>query len=305
MTEHNFSVYNAFSSSAFGGCAAGIVDQAADLKESEMLRIAREVGAPATCFITENSGKMVRTRFFSPMTEYPMCGHAAIALGAWLRDSELLAFDQSRIASIRLNTPHAFADIRVQQNSDEDLEVFLTLPPARFTPASASDDEIASVLDIDPPKLDSDLDRAITVTDFRTLLVPMKDLSDLESIVPDANKIRAFCSRTELDTIFVFAPSQGDWSNGIRCREFCPAIGSLESAASGTTNRSVSCYLYQRGRLVSTNDGSLTLSIFQGVEIARPSHITSVVSISAGDVSRVDIGGHATKVVNGIFLSPF
>tara|TARA_A100001037_G_scaffold23186_1_gene19210 strand:- start:362 stop:1081 length:720 start_codon:yes stop_codon:yes gene_type:complete len=239
------------------------------------------------------------------MTEYPMCGHAAIALGAWLRDSELLAFDQSRIASIRLNTPHAFADIRVQQNSDEDLEVFLTLPPARFTPASASDDEIASVLDIDPPKLDSDLDRAITVTDFRTLLVPMKDLSDLESIVPDANKIRAFCSRTELDTIFVFAPSQGDWSNGIRCREFCPAIGSLESAASGTTNRSVSCYLYQRGRLVSTNDGSLTLSIFQGVEIARPSHITSVVSISAGDVSRVDIGGHATKVVNGIFLSPF
>ena len=59
MAEHNFAVYNAFSSSPFGGCAAGIVDQAADLKETEMLKIAREVGAPATCFITENSGKII------------------------------------------------------------------------------------------------------------------------------------------------------------------------------------------------------------------------------------------------------
>ena len=281
------------------------MDQAADLKETEMLKIAREVGAPATCFITENSGKIIRTRFFSPLTEYPMCGHAAIALGAWLRDSQLLTFDESRIANIRLNTPHAFADIKVQQIGDEDLEVFLTLPPAQFTSASVSDDEISSVLDINPRRLDSDLERAVTVTDFRTLLVPMKDLSDLESIVPDANKIRAFCRRTELDTIFAFAPSQGDWSNGIRCREFCPAIGSLESAASGTTNRSVSCFLYQRGRLPSTNDGSMRLSISQGVEMARPSHITSVVSISAGNVSRVDIGGRATKVVIGSFLSPF
>jgi trans-2,3-dihydro-3-hydroxyanthranilate isomerase len=300
MAEHNFAVYNAFSSSPFGGCAAGIVDQAADLKESEMLKIAREVGAPATCFITANSGKIIRTRFFSPLTEYPMCGHAAIALGAWLRDSRLLAFDDSRIASIRLNTPHAFADIKIQQISDQHLEIFLTLPPAQFTSASAGDDEIGSVLDID-----SDLERAITVTDFRTLLVPMKHLSDLESIVPDANKIHEFCSRTELDTIFVFAPSKEGWSNGIRCREFCPAIGSLESAASGTTNRSVSCFLYERGRLASTNEGSLTLSISQGVELARPSHIASVVSISAGNVSRVDIGGRAVKVVNGSFLSPF
>ncbi|MGB1715479.1 MAG: PhzF family phenazine biosynthesis protein, partial [Arenicellales bacterium] len=272
---------------------------------TEMLKIAREVGAPATCFITENSGKIIRTRFFSPLTEYPMCGHAAIALGAWLRDSQLLTFDESRIASIRLNTPHAFADIKVQQIGDEDLEVFLTLPPAQFTSASVSDDEISSVLDINPRRLDSDLERAVTVTDFRTLLVPMKHLSDLESIVPDANKIRAFCSRNELDTIFVFAPSRGDWSNGIRCREFCPAIGSLESAASGTTNRSVSCFLYQRGRLASTNEGSVTLSISQGVELARPSHIASVASISAGNVSRVDIGGRAVKVVNGSFLSPF
>ena len=305
MTEHIFAVYNAFSSSPFGGCAAGIVDQAADLKDSEMLKIAREVGAPATCFITENSGKIIRTRFFSPLTEYPMCGHAAIALGAWLRNNQLVASDESRIASIRLSTPHACADIKVRQNSDEDLEVFLTLPPADFTLASVRDDEISSVLGIDPRKLDGDLERTITVTDFRTLLVPMKHLSDLESIVPDANKIRAFCTRTGLDTIFVFAPSQGDWSNGIRCREFCPAIGSLESAASGTTNRSGSCFLYQRGRLASANEESLELSISQGMEIARPSHITSVVSISAGNVSRVDIGGRATKVLNGSFLSPF
>ena len=305
MTEHNFAVYNAFSSSPFGGCAAGIVDQAADLKDSEMLKIAREVGAPATCFITANSGKIIRTRFFSPLTEYPMCGHAAIALGAWLRDNQFVAFDESRIASIRLKTPHAFADIKIQQSSDGDLEVFLTLPPAEFTRASISDDEIASVLDIDPRKLDSDLERALTVTDFRTLLVPMKHLLDLKSIVPDANKIRAFCSQTKLDTIFVFTPGQGDWSNGIRCREFCPAIGSLESAASGTTNRSVSCFLYQSGRLASTNEGSLTLSISQGVELARPSHITSVVSVSAGNVSGVDVGGRVSQVVNGSFLSPF
>ncbi len=108
-----------------------------------------------------------------------------------------------------------------------------------------------------------------------------------------------------MDTIFLFAPKDDDLANGIRCREFCPAAGTSESAASGTTNRSVSCYLYEQKRITLARDGVASLSISQGEELSRPSNIKSVISLRDGQVNSVGIGGVATRVVNGTFFSPF
>ena len=221
MTEHDFAVYNAFSDSPFGGCVAGIVDQASELNASEMLQIAQEVDAPATCFITAISQENIEVRFFSPLTEYPMCGHAAVALTTWLAERNLLAFDESDVVRIRLSTPHAFAEIEARKRKAGRVEVLLTLPPAKFSSVSVDDLELASVLGLDRGQLSNDLERVMTITDFRSLLVPMRNRRDLEAVVPDFDTIHSFCMRTHLDTVFLFAPTGDHWLDGIRCREFC------------------------------------------------------------------------------------
>ena len=305
MTEYPFAVYSAFSDAAFGGCAAGILDQASELTGSEMLQISREIGAPATCFITDISPAEVSVRFFSPLSEYPMCGHATIALMTWLNERDFFVFDDKGVAHTGLSTPDTLTNVEVQQRKDGRIEVLLTLPPAEFVSAPVSSIELSQVLGIDSERLESNLEMTMTTTDFRSLLVPIDKVSDLEAVRPDFQGIQDLCRRTVMDTIFLFAPKDDDLANGVRCREFCPAVGTPESAASGTTNRSVSCYLYEQNRITKARDGVASLSISQGKEIGRPSNIKSVISLQDGQVNSVGIGGVATRVVDGTFFSPF
>ena len=305
MTEYPFGVYSAFSDSAFGGCAAGILDQASELTGSEMLQIAREIGVPATCFITGISPTEVSVRFFSPLSEYPMCGHATIGLMTWLKERGFFIFDDNGVAHTRLSTPDTLTNVEVQQREDGCIEVLLSLPPAEFVPAPVGSIELSHVLGIESERLESNLEMTMTTTDFRSLLVPIDNVSDLEAVRPDFQGIEDLCRGSVMDTIFLFAPKDDDLANGIRCREFCPAVGTPESAASGTTNRSISCYLYEQNRLTPARDGVASLSILQGKEVGRPSNIKSVISLQDGQVNSVGIGGVATRVVNGTFFSPF
>ena len=305
MTEYPFGVYSAFSDSAFGGCAAGILDQASELTGSEMLQIAREIGVPATCFITGISPTEVSVRFFSPLSEYPMCGHATIGLMTWLKERGFFIFDDNGVAHTRLSTPDTLTNVEVQQREDGCIEVLLSLPPAEFVPAPVGSIELSHVLGIESERLESNLEMTMTTTDFRSLLVPIDNVSDLEAVRPDFQGIEDLCRGSVMDTIFLFAPKDDDLANGIRCREFCPAVGTPESAASGTTNRSISCYLYEQNRLTSARDGVASLSISQGKEVGRSSNIRSVISLQDGQVNSVGIGGVATRVVNGAFFSPF
>ena len=305
MTEYPFGVYSAFSDSTFGGCAAGILDQASELTGSEMLQIAREIGVPAICFITGISPTEVSVRFFSPLSEYPMCGHATIGLMTWLKERGFFIFDDNGVAHTRLSTPDTLTNVEVQQREDGCIEVLLLLPPAEFVPAPVGSIELSHVLGIESERLESNLEMTMTTTDFRSLLVPIDNVSDLEAVRPDFQGIEDLCRGSVMDTIFLFAPNDDDLANGIRCREFCPAVGTPESAASGTTNRSISCYLYEQNRLTSARDGVASLSISQGKEVGRSSNIRSVISLQDGQVNSVGIGGVATRVVNGAFFSPF
>jgi PhzF family phenazine biosynthesis protein len=79
--------YTAFSDDPKGGNPAGVVLDADDLSDDEMLAIAGDVGYSETAFVTgREPGGRYRVRYFSPLAEVAFCGHAtvatAVALGA-------------------------------------------------------------------------------------------------------------------------------------------------------------------------------------------------------------------------------
>ncbi len=73
----------AFSDGHTGGNPAGVVLAEALPVDTEMQRIAAEVGFSETAFAAPTADGW-RVRYFSPETEVPFCGHATIALGAAL-----------------------------------------------------------------------------------------------------------------------------------------------------------------------------------------------------------------------------
>ena len=302
MSQYPFALYGAFSEASFGGCLGGVIDQASELSADQMLRIAKEVGAPATGFITDIDQDGVSVRFFSTLTEYPMCGHVTIALMTWLTERGWFVPETGESWKTRLRTPSSTSEVEICRREDGRTEVLLTLPPAVFEAAVVSAVGLAQILSVSQESFRDDLDMTVTTTDFRSLLVPIRNISDLEAAKPDFAALTDWCRHESLDTVFLFSPVNETFAGGLRVREFCPAIGTPESAASGTTNRAVSCYLYQTHHLGDMQNGDIVLQSEQGNELGRPSLITSRLSICDGQVATVYVGGVATKTIEGSFL---
>ena len=302
MAEYPVAFYRAFSEPAFGGSMAGIIAEAQNLTAGKMLRIAQEIGAPATGFITAIDEHGVDVRFFSTLTEYPMCGHGTMGLMTWLVEHGWFVPDNGATVTTTLRTPAMASDVEIRIREDGRPEVLLTLAPAVFEPAVFRTDELAGMLGISQEGFRDDLEMKVTVTDFRSLLVPIRSVVDLETVTPNFAAITALCHRESIDTIALFTPIAEHTGPTIRCREFCPAVGTPESAASGTTNRAISCYLYLAGQLGELENGRLTLRSEQGHEMGRPSVVMSELSTRNGQVVEVRVGGLATKTIEGKFF---
>lgn len=82
--------YSAFAATPDGGNPAGVVLDAAGLTESEMQRIAADVGYSETAFVVDSSGDGTRigVRYWSPAAEVPFCGHATVATAVALAERD-------------------------------------------------------------------------------------------------------------------------------------------------------------------------------------------------------------------------
>jgi PhzF family phenazine biosynthesis protein len=80
--------YTAFTHEPQGGNPAGIVLDAGELSDAEMLAVAAEVGYSETAFVTgrDDESRTFRVRYFSPSAEVAFCGHATIATSVALAE---------------------------------------------------------------------------------------------------------------------------------------------------------------------------------------------------------------------------
>ncbi len=134
MAEYPVAFYRAFSETVFGGSMAGIIAQAENLTAAQMLQIAQEIGAPATGFITAIDEHGVDVRFFSTLTEYPMCGHGTMGLMTWLVEHGWFVPDNGTTVTTTLRTPAVASDVEIRIREDGRPEVLLSLAPAVFEP---------------------------------------------------------------------------------------------------------------------------------------------------------------------------
>ena len=78
MTRTDFYQIDAFADRAFAGNPAAVYFSSPPLKESMMQKIAQENNLAETAFVSPLSGKY-GLRWFTPIVEVPLCGHATLA----------------------------------------------------------------------------------------------------------------------------------------------------------------------------------------------------------------------------------
>lgn len=293
MTNRSLTLYDAFSETAFGGSQAAVITDAAGIDAAMRQRIAREIGMPATAFVDALGKDWIQVQFISTVQELPMCGHGTICLLTHLVESGLMQPQHD----IQLRLPKTQARVSVDTRENGRFQVMLDIEPPVFTPAPPRIGEILGLLGLD---LDALAPRHPVETargDFVHLVVPLAGLDAMRAIRPDFSGIVGYCHAQGLETIAVFCLDTQDASKQLHVRDFCPAVGVSESAAAGTTNAALTSYLVRHRLAPPGND--ISVNAEQGLELGRPSSIHSRVAVEDGRITRLQVGGVATRVFHG------
>ena len=304
MVTVPFALYDAFSDTAFGGSQAGVVSDAAWLDANARRRIAREVGAPATGFVTACGDHSISARFLSTVTELPMCGHGTIGLMTRMVELGVVIWDGGDKIELELCLPTATAAVEISRRDDGRPLVMLDVRPPLFRQDMLDAEELAGLLGLRMEDYRQEWPVETASGDFVHLVVPVKDLEAMRRISPDFGGLTRFCHEHGLQTVAVFCTEVERPDHTLHVRDFCPAVGVSESAAAGTTSGALTSYLIRNGFVRENGDGRIVVQAEQGHEIERPSSIRSVVSMEGDTIARLQVGGVATKVVDGQLYLP-
>jgi len=299
-----FSVYDAFSDVPYGGSQGGIVLDAIDIDADARLLIAKQLGLPAVCFVMAYDDRTVTARFQSTEREYPMCGHGTICLMTQMIEMGVLNWNGAARIDVELDLPGTKADVEIYRRDDGRAVVMLDIVPPKFRLDDIDKNELAGLLGLDDDCFSQDLPIETAVGDFVHLVVPVKDLASMKAIVPNFSGITQYASAHGIETVVCFVMETEQSDHGVHVRDFCPAVGVPESAAAGTTNAALTSYLIRHGMVEPDAAGRIDIKAEQGMEIGRPSSIQSIVTIRNKEIERLQIGGVASKVIEGLLRLP-
>jgi len=228
-----------------------------------------------------------------------MCGHGTIALMTRMIETGTIGWNGNDRIDVELCLPDATTAVEIYRRDDDRALVMLDIPPPQFHPGDRNSKKLAELLGLNERDYRSELPLETASGDFIHLLVPVNNLAAMRRIEADFSGLITFCHEHAIQTIAVFCTEVEQPGYNLHVRDFCPAVGVPESAAAGTTNAALTSYLIRHGLVRGNADGQIVVLAEQGHEIDRPSSIRSVVSMSGDNIGRLQVGGVATKLIDG------
>ena len=272
----------AFSDGPAGGNPAGVVLLKAPLPETEMARLAAEVGYSETVFAVQldAAGQTWRVRYFSPESEVPFCGHATIALGAVLGEELSLGNYQ-----LTLND----AEIRVTASVDHDgVSATLASPPTLSRSLREIEQrDVLSLFGFDADDLNAALPPAYIHAGANHVCVVLKDRARLAEMDYDLDEGRRLMRALDIATVMlVFVENDRQFE----VRNAFASGGVFEDPATGAAAAAFAGYL--RDKDWPHGDG---FTIRQGMDMGCPCIIK--VSMTGQPGASVLVSGGVRKML--------
>lgn len=276
----DYSVWDVFTDTRFGGNPLAVVT--GEVPDDLMQTIAKEFGFSETTFVQQpkDSSHTARVRIFTPTLELAFAGHPTVGTALALHDAGKAGAEMMLELGVG-PIPVTIADGRAR---------FVTRVPLTEAPAP-SPGALGACIGQSADAIRTDTHMPVfaglgtefvlaeaagpaTLATARPVVQAFRDAAG-----PDADRLALFLYLRDGDQI--------------RARMFQPLGGITEDPATGSAAAALAAYL---GKL----DGrSQSLTIFQGVEMGRPSIIEAEVTVEDGTPVAVAIAGRAVKVMEG------
>jgi PhzF family phenazine biosynthesis protein len=273
----NYYIVDAFTSEPFGGNPAGVVLLGKDTPfpdDGLMLKIAAELRYSETAFVQQNGSTEFTVRYFTPMSEVDLCGHATIATFGVLLQEGIVADGTTCIN-------HTLAgDLTVSVG--EQVMMQMATPQALDTPIDSL--RLNRIMGL-PDNPVTGLSPEVISTGLPDIIMPIASVDLLQRIAPDMEALTPLSRELNVVGVHAFAMAEDGYTAHVR--NFAPLYGIPEESATGTANAALTHYL----ALHSIVSGTARCRFLQGEAMGRPSIITTEIrpdgTIHVGGPSRI------------------
>jgi len=304
-----FYIVDAFTEQVFGGNPAGVVllREGEEYPADEVMRkTAAELRYSETAFVLPKPEGRFQLRYFTPTEEVDLCGHATIASFCALQEEGLVTAGKNYFAEtlagemeisvgdgfvmMDMATPEYLGMINEKAEVDRLYEIM----------------GLTEVTDRIPLDDQWELFPEIISTGLPDILLPVKDVDALARIKPDFPALADLSKTYGVVGVHAFAPGEGligseccegacDFAQVTAyCRNFAPAFGIDEEAATGTSNGALTFYLYKNALI----DAGSSCRFLQGEAMERPSIILSTIGSDESGV-KIRVGGSGAILAKG------
>ncbi len=288
--ERRFYTLDVFTTTRFEGNPLAVITDGDGLSEAAMQAVAREMNLSETVFVqkpTEDNA-LARLRIFTTREELKLAGHPVI--GTWFLLAELgVVPAQEGGVHVLQQTGAGILPVEIRFKDGRPQRVTMTQKEAAFRPAKINKKALAAALGLAPKDLDPKLEPEYVSTGIFNLMVPLRNRAALGKIVMNMIALRKLLGKNATMAYCFTCGSNGKvFSRGMLPWE------PYEDAATGSAAGSLGAYLVRHAKLGAAH----TLSILQGEEMGRPSHIEVEVTQS-GKKLVPRVSGAAVKVFEG------
>lgn len=302
-TRHDYLTVDVFTDRAFAGNPLAVVTDATGLSAMQMQAIAAEFNYSESTFVLppEDPTHTARVRIFTRQNEIPFAGHPNVGT----------AFTLARLAERRgqtLGPTLLFEEgaglVPVDLMRDADARVIgatLTAPQPLTLDQQIPPAVVARCVGLDVSAVLTARHEPVVGSVGLPFLIAEVSPEAIGRARPEvaafADAARGFPFNGGRFSIHVYArtPDRREGAD-LRARMFSPLGGTMEDPATGSANGALIALL---ASLEATADGVLALDVLQGVEMGRPSLLTTSAEKKAGAVTRVRVGGRCAPVMEG------
>ena len=288
--EHRFYTLDVFTNSRFEGNPLAVFTDGDSLSNDQMQAIAREMNLAETVFVQKPTDEraLARLRIFTTREELKLAGHPVV--GTWFLLAELgVVPAQEGGVHVMQETGAGVLPVEIRFKDGRPQRVTMTQTEAAFRPIKFKKAALAKSLGLTPKDFDPHLEPECVSTGIFNLMVPLKNRAALGKISMNMFELRKLLGKNStMAYCFALSGNSKVFSRGMLPWEI------YEDPATGSAAGSLGAYLVKHGKLAAGH----TLSILQGEEMGRPSHIEVEVT-QRGKKLVPRVSGAAVKVFEG------
>lgn len=213
-------IVDSLTNKAFKGNPAGVCIVTGFLSEEKMQSIAAELNLSETAFIQHISNNKYSIRYFSPIMEIPLCGHATLA-------SAKVIFEKTAIEEIQFTTLQNIELITKKVGK----KISMVFPIYETKKATVSK-ALLNALGI------SELINCVYNKETNIIVLEISSPSTLANLTPDFEALVK--TNNTINGILVTAPSTDEYD--FHSRYFWPWSGSNEDPVTGATHTFLAKY---------------------------------------------------------------